>query len=376
MMRRIIILFIAVSVLCFIGLVLFIGNFAPNRLSTTAVNEAVMYSLYAIEEADYARALDILLSRMTQEFEQASHAAQSQNRIVLFVISVYQAIFIAAFVLLHGYYQKHIIAPFHKLKDFAKNVASGDLDTPLEMNQHNVFGAFTESFDLLREELKTARENEREADRRKKELVAAMSHDIKTPVAAIKATVELMLIRNYDDKTKYQLQEMFNKAEEITVLVNDMFHSTLQELQALKVNVTEFPSTALAQLILSADYKKMSGQVHIPDCVLMGDIVRLGQVFDNIIGNSYKYAGTKIEVNANFDGATLIINFRDFGKGVDKEELPLLYGKFYRGKGTANVSGYGLGLHIAKHLLQEMNGGIVLSNANPGFVVRVTLMLA
>ena len=376
MMRRIIILFISVSVLCFIGLVLFIGNFAPNRLSTTAVNEAVMYSIYAIEEADYAKALDILLSRMTQEFEQASHAAQSQNRIVLFVISAYQVIFIAAFVLLHGYYQKHIIAPFHKLKDFAKNVASGDLDTPLEMNQHNTFGAFTESFDLLREELKTARENEREADRRKKELVAAMSHDIKTPVAAIKATVELMLIRNHDDKTKHQLQEMFNKAEEITVLVNDMFHSTLQELQALKVNVTEFPSTALAQLILSADYKKMSGQVHIPDCVLMGDIVRLGQVFDNIIGNSYKYAGTKIEVTANFDGATLIINFRDFGKGVDKEELPLLYGKFYRGKGTANVSGYGLGLHIAKHLLQEMNSDIVLSNANPGFMVRVTLMLA
>jgi len=376
MMRRIIILFISVSVLCFIGLVLFIGNFAPNRLSTTAVNEAVMYSIYAIEEADYARALDILLSRMTHEFEQASHAAQSQNRIVLFVISAYQVIFIAAFVLLHGYYQKHIIAPFHKLKDFAKNVASGDLDTPLEMNQHNTFGAFTESFDLLREELKTARENEREADRRKKELVAAMSHDIKTPVAAIKATVELMLIRNHDDKTKHQLQEMFNKAEEITVLVNDMFHSTLQELQALKVNVTEFPSTALAQLILSADYKKMSGQVHIPDCVLMGDIVRLGQVFDNIIGNSYKYADTKIEVTANFDGATLIINFRDFGKGVDKEELPLLYGKFYRGKGTANVSGYGLGLHIAKHLLQEMNSDIVLSNANPGFMVRVTLMLA
>jgi len=365
-----------VSALCFFGLALFIGNFTPSRLSTTAVNEAVMYSIYAIEESDHAKALDILLGRLSQELEQANHTVQSRNMIVLMVIGVYQAIFIVALILLYNYYQKRIITPFVKLKDFAKNVASGDLDTPLQQDKHNTFGAFTESFDLLREELKAARENEREADRRKKELVASISHDIKTPVAAIKATVELMLIRDYDDKTKYLLQEMFNKTEEITVLVNDMFHSTLQELQALKVNVTEFPSTALAQLIQNADYKKMAGQVQIPDCVLMGDTVRLVQVFDNIIGNSYKYANTKIEITANFDGSMLIITFRDFGKGVDKEELPLLFGKFYRGKDTSEISGYGLGLHIAKHLMLEMGGDIQLSNVAPGFMIQVILMLA
>jgi len=277
---------------------------------------------------------------------------------------------------LHAYYKKRIIDPFDKLKDFAKNVARGDLDTPLKMDRHKVFGDFTESFDLLREELKIARENEREADRRKKELVADISHDIKTPVAAIKATSELMLIRDYDDKTKYQLQEIYNKAEKITVLVNDMFHSTLQELQALKVSVVEFSSTALSKLIHGADYKKKIVQAQIPDCVLMGDTVRLGQVFDNIIGNSYKYADTKIEVTADFEGAALIISFRDFGKGVESEELPLLFNKFYRGKGTAEVSGYGLGLHITKYLLKEMGGNIELSNANPGFMVMVTLMLA
>ena len=375
-MRRALTLFILASILCFVGLVLFIINAAPDRISTTAINEAVMYSIYAIEEADHTRALDILLGRISWEFEQAHQAAQRRNRIVLLTVGVYQMFFIAAFIFLHRYYKKRIIDPFINLKDFAKNIARGDLDTPLKMDKHSTFGAFTESFDLLREELKTARENEREADRRKKELVATISHDIKTPVAAIKATVELMQIRNYDDKTKYQLQEMFNKAEEITILVNDMFHSTLQELQALKVNVTEFPSTTLTQLIQGADYKKMAGQVHIPDCVLMGDTVRLGQVFDNIIGNSYKYANTKIDVAADFDGATLIVTFRDFGNGADNEELPLLFGKFYRGKGTAEVSGYGLGLHIVKHLLKEMGGDIQLSNANPGFMVQITLILA
>jgi len=375
-MRKFLIWFIVVSILCFAGLALFINNAVPDRISTTAINEAVMYSIYAIEEADYTRALDILLSRTLHEFEQASQVSQSRNRNILLVVGVYQAFFVVAFIFLQGYYKKRIIDPFVSLQDFAKNIARGDLDTPLYMDKHNAFGAFTESFDLLREELKTARESEREADRRKKELVATLSHDIKTPVAAIKATVELMQIRDYDDKTKYQLQEMFNKAEEITVLVNDMFHSTLQELQALKVSVAEFSSTTLAQLIQRADYKKRAGQVNIPDCVLMGDTVRLGQIFDNIIGNSYKYADTKIDVTTEFDGATLVITFRDYGAGTDNEELPLLFNKFYRGKGTANVNGYGLGLYIAKHLLKEMGGDIRLSNTNPGFLVQITLMLA
>jgi len=375
-MRKFLVLFVALSVLCFAGLALFIVNSAPDRLSITAINEAVMYSIYAIEEADHTRALDILLGRISQEFERANQVSQNRNRNILLVVGAYQALFVVAFIFLQAYYKKRIIDPFVSLQDFAKNIARGDLDTPLYMDKHNAFGAFTESFDLLREELKTARESEREADRRKKELVATLSHDIKTPVAAIKATVELMQIRDYDDKTKHQLHGMYNKAEEITVLVNDMFHSTLQELQALKVSVVEFSSTALRQLIQRADYKKRAGQVHIPDCVLMGDTVRLGQVFDNIIGNSYKYADTKIDVTANFHGATLVITFRDFGVGVDNEELPLLFNKFYRGKGTAEVNGYGLGLYIAKHLLKEMGGDIQLSNAETGLNVQVTLMLA
>ena len=375
-MKKFLILFTAISVLCFAGLALFVVNSAPDRLSTTAINEAIMDSIHAIEEADHAAALDILLGRISREFEHTNQVSQNRNRTILLVVGAYQAIFVVAFIFLQTYYKKRIIDPFVSLQDFAKNIAMGDLDAPLYMDKHNAFGAFTESFDLLREELKTARENEREADRRKKELVATLSHDIKTPVAAIKATAELMQIRDYDDKTKYQLQEMYNKAEEITVLVNDMFHSTLQELQALKVSVAEFPSTTLTQLIQRADYKKRTGQVHIPDCVLMGDTVRLGQVFDNIIGNSYKYADTKIDVTAKFDGATLVIIFRDYGAGVDNEELPLLFNKFYRGKGTSKVTGYGLGLYITKHLLQEMGGDIRLSNVDEGFIVQVTLMLA
>lgn len=85
------------------------------------------------------------------------------------------------------YIQCKIIKPFRKLKRFAERIAKGNLDIPLEMDRHNLFGAFTESFDIMRSELKKARIAEARANTSKKELVAKLSHDIKTPVASIKA---------------------------------------------------------------------------------------------------------------------------------------------------------------------------------------------
>ena len=84
-----------------------------------------------------------------------------------------------------------LVKPFRKLEGFAERIAGGNLDIPLEMDRQNLFGAFTESFDLMRAELKKARLAEAEANAGKKELVAKLSHDIKTPVASIKAASEV-----------------------------------------------------------------------------------------------------------------------------------------------------------------------------------------
>lgn len=89
------------------------------------------------------------------------------------------------------YLHRAILRPFRKLKGFAERVAGGDLDIPLEMDRENLFGAFTESFDLMRSELRKARIAEAQATASKKELIARLSHDIKTPIASIKAVSEV-----------------------------------------------------------------------------------------------------------------------------------------------------------------------------------------
>jgi len=325
-----------------------------------------------------------------------------QNRtnltIAAILIFLFMIIVIAGYTL---YLRAAILGPFNKLTGLAQRIAAGNLDIPLEMFKHNLFGAFTESFDLMREELRKARENERRANQSKKELVASLSHDIKTPVASIKAVAELMLVNPKDEEDKKQLEIIGTKAEQINSLITNMFHATLEELQALPVTVAEIHSTAIPSLLQNADYKGTVKPFPMPNCIVMADAVRLQQVFDNIIGNSYKYAGTDIEINVEIETALkkpcakrelnaqkgggfspqteerhLIIEVIDFGKGVAEDELPLIFNKFYRGKSAGGESGYGLGLYISKYLLEQMAGGIRCENRSDGFCVCLMLRLA
>jgi signal transduction histidine kinase len=121
-----------------------------------------------------------------------------KNQLVIVIFTTFAALTVlcALYII---FLNQAVFKPFKKLQSFAVNVARGNLDMPLKMDRNNAFGAFTESFDIMREELASARQSEYVANRSKKELVASLSHDIKTPVASIKAVSELMLLRATDE---------------------------------------------------------------------------------------------------------------------------------------------------------------------------------
>lgn len=281
------------------------------------------------------------------------------------------ALLSAACIFFALFLKKTILTPFKRLEIFAGSVASGNLEFPLDMDRRNRFGAFTESFDIMREQLAISRENERIANQSKKELVASLSHDIKTPIASIKAVSELMIAKGLQSA---DLQTIINKADQIDLLITNMFHATMEELSQLKVEPKEIGSTALYGIVQNADYNKKVQPFTIPECIINADIVRLQQVFDNIINNAYKYADTKIEITARFEGGCLAVNVKDFGDGVSNEELPLLFEKFYRAGNAKGKNGSGLGLFISKYFMEKMNGDITCDNKN-GFIVGVLLKI-
>ena len=301
----------------------------------------------------------------------------SKHRKYLFNFSVAIMILVAIICLAYAVHiDRAIFRPFRKLQCFARHVADGKLDMVLEMDKGNKFGAFTESFDLMREELNIARENERNANRSKKELVASLSHDIKTPVASIKAVCELMHVKSSDEIEKNQLEVINSKADQINTLITNLFDATLEELQELKVTTTEKASQLLYSLIKNADYNNQVSISRIPECIVVVDELRLAQVIDNVISNSYKYAGTSIEASSHIRDKYLEIAFKDYGVGVDVYETPLLFNKFYRAKNSVGKSGAGLGLYISKYLISKMSGDIQCQNHQDGFVIILKLLIA
>jgi len=372
-MKKALILAIVAMLIGLGGIFLLLRSDTGLGMDTVAINDAV---ITAMQSDDPTETMRILTEQLQQEFERIDTMRRNRDTVLIIILSVYVIALAAVTLGVYMYYRRNILLPFQKLQRFARDVAAGNLDIPLEMDKHGTFGAFSESFDLMREELKQSRENERNADRSKKELVASLSHDIKTPVASIKATTELLLLSAKNDKEKKQLEQIEAKAEQINRLITDMFHATLEELQALSVTVTEIHSTTIPGLIQSADHKNYVEPFAFPECIVLADAVRLQQVFDNLVGNSYKYADTPIEIDAIIDDKFLIISLKDSGPGVPDDELPLLTGKYYRGKNSTDKSGYGLGLYISKYLLTEMSGDLHCENCPGGFTVRVVLKLA
>lgn len=286
-------------------------------------------------------------------------------------------ILLAALCGLYAIWLNHaVFKPFKRMESFAANVARGNLDIPLPMGRNNPFGAFTESFDLMREQLAAARQSEYEANRSKKELVASLSHDIKTPVASIKAVIELMLVSANEDKTVRQLNKVYSKADQIHLLITDMFNAALEEMTELKVTALEQSSGVLKEMFDKADYDELVRCEPIPSCLVLMDDNRLQQVIDNVISNAYKYARTAIRVQSRISEGYLEISIMDYGQGAEPDELPLLFNKFYRGSNAKGQSGSGLGLFISCYLMHGMQGEMECRNRRDGFTVVLRLKLA
>ena len=318
---------------------------------------------------------------------------------------VLYALTIAAIILLLGtigfglYVKKSIIDPFDRMQEFAGKVALGNLDEPLMMEKNNMFGAFTESFDIMREELASSQKREAELQRKEKELVASLSHDLKTPITGIKLTSELLKAKfemnskkannetsenknnmspNISEKDMMEkLDNIYKKADQIDVLVSDLFSSTLDDLGEFKVNCDDTESTVLSDILKKHDDRGLVSEGDVPKVIINIDTKRMNQVIGNILVNSYKYADTKIDVNYRLVDDYLEMKIRDYGPGVSRDELDLITNKFYRGKVTEDnkKEGSGLGLYISKNLMEKMNGDLICDSEGEGKGLEVTLLI-
>ncbi len=271
-----------------------------------------------------------------------------------------------------------IIRPFRRMEEYAGKIARGELDTPITQERGDIFGRYTWAFDSMRRELKRARDSEKEAVENNKTVIATLSHDIKTPVASIKAYAEGLEagMDSTPEKRSRFISVIVRKCDEVAKLTNDLFIHSLSDMERLrvvpeKIAARDFLDEAIEEI--SASYSDIKYTSPWDECMVYADSGRLMQIIENIVNNARKYAGTDISITASEDRDYFNIIFRDWGEGIPDEDMPFIFGKFYRGSNCGEQQGSGLGLYIVKYLVEKMGGIVTLHNHKDGLEAVVSL---
>ena len=325
----------------------------------------------AVADGNRFLATAALPNPLFTEYDSAFKKLTAAAVILLMIMS-------AMAVMFYWYIKRSILDPFRKMKEFAGRIAMGDLDSPLEMERSNMFGVFTESFDIMREELKASRARETELKRKEKELVAELSHDLKTPITGINTICDVLNVKVSDEYILGKVGGIQKKTQQMEELVSDLLTAALDDLGEMTVCCTDESSGVLENIIKAADTRSLARSSAIPECMIHIDVKRMEQVIGNIFSNSYKYANTPIDIEFALSGDYLKMSVSDHGKGVPAEELDLIMNKFYRGSNTKNsgIEGSGLGLYIASALMAKMNGELICSSKGEGLTVTLMLLLS
>ena len=260
-----------------------------------------------------------------------------------------------------------ILTPFERLSDIPYELSKGNLTAPIKETNSRFFGKFLWGIDILRENIEQQKQRELEMQKEKKTLLLSLSHDIKTPLSAIKLYSAALSKNLYSDTEKQRkIAENINeKADEIEGYVSQIITASREDFLSLEVNMGEFYLSELIEKITGYYREKLAliktdfiiGEYK--NCLLLGDLDRSVEVLQNVIENSLKYGdGRRVELIFPEDDECAQIAIINGGCTLGKDDLPHIFESFWRGANAKNIRGSGLGLYICRQLMCRMNGEI------------------
>ena len=294
----------------------------------------------------------------------------------------------ALFLLLTGllyYIRRHIIVPFNRLSDVPKELSKGNLAVPISEEKSLFFGEFTWGVNLLRESIENSRKKEITMQKDKKLLLLSLSHDIKTPLSAIKLNAKVLAKGLYKNEEKQRIaaENINTRADEIEHFVSELSKAVSEDFMSFEV----IPGEEFLSVIITKIYARYAPQLSMSgtellirkydDCILSCDPIRLAECFQNLIENAIKYGdGRRIEIGCDkMDGCELI-TVSNTGCTLEAKELPQIFESFHRGNNADKVQGNGLGLFICKRVMSLMGGEVFADIRNGCFFVTLVVKLA
>ncbi len=304
------------------------------------------------------------------EFNADSKTNNTERLITVNISLAVMTIMIIAVLL---YVRYKILSPFERLKDVPYELSKGNLTTPVKETKNRFFGRFIWGVDLLRENMEQQKERELKLQKDRKMLLLSLSHDIKTPLSAVKLYSKALSKGLYTDKQKQlEIAESINeKADEIEGYISQIITASREDFLSLDVCNSEFYLSELVTKIQAYYTEKLRliktdfSVEEYSDCIIKGDLDRSVEVIQNIIENAIKYGdGNSIRLLFSQEEGCLLITVENSGCTLSDNDLPHIFDSFWRGENSANEKGSGLGLYICRQLMMKMNGDIFAKISN------------
>ena len=275
---------------------------------------------------------------------------------------------------------RSIAVPLVKLRKATQNIKEGNLDFVLEVEGKDEFSQLCQDFEEMRKRLKESTEEKILMDKENKELISNISHDLKTPITAVKGYVEGIMdgVADTPEKMNRYVRTIYNKTNEMDHLINELtFYSKIDTNRIpytfSKIHIADYFDDCVEELNLELDAQHVDLTYFNyleDDPIVIADAEQIKRVINNIVSNSIKYMDKShkvINIRLRDVGDFVQVEIEDNGKGIATKDLTKIFDRFYRTDASRNSTrgGSGIGLSIVKKILED-HGGKVWATSKEG----------
>lgn len=275
---------------------------------------------------------------------------------------------------------RSIAAPLVKLRRATQNIKEGNLDFTLEVDGADEFSELCRDFEEMRRRLKDSAEEKLVLDKENKELISNISHDLKTPITAVKGYVEGIMdgVADTPEKMDRYVRIIYNKTNEMDHLINELtFYSKIDTNRIpyvfSKLNVEDYFADCAEEVGLELETRGIQlyyANYVDKDVLVIADGEQIRRVIYNIVSNAIKYMDKEkgvIQIRVKDVGDFIQVEIEDNGKGIAAKDLPNIFDRFYRTDVSRNSSkgGSGIGLSIVRKIMED-HGGKVWATSREG----------
>lgn len=284
---------------------------------------------------------------------------------------VFLILFLSLVLWLLIWIQKSILHPVRFLSERARRIPKGDWHTPISYPKEDEVGDFYRTMDYMRLEMKYLWEMEQLQRKAHQDLIACVSHDLRTPLSSVKAYVEGLQdgVAETEEMKKKYLQVIYQKTEELTWRIQELLQYSLEEVGEFHVNCKDcYSDQWLGELLdtlegqLQEQNRKIILPKELPRVMICVDAVRMEQVLWNLLENAVKYTKEKgeIKISCYLEKQHLCISVADTGYGIPEEDKAYIFQRYFRSQMVKELKkqGSGLGLSICKQIVEKHGGTI------------------